>query len=340
MNKIENLLADFWPRAMAFEEQIKRVVVGQDQAIRLLTVAVLARGHVLLEGGVGVGKTTLLRAAARALGGDYERIEGTIDLMPADLVYYTFLDENGKPGVSAGPLLRKGERLAVFFFNEINRARPQVHSLLLRVMAERSATAFNREYTFPNLLVFADRNRVEKEETFELPAAARDRFLLEIPINAPSDPEIQDQLTFEPRFHDPETLLRAIEPGVLSVTDLSRLAAGIQDQIVASATLRAYVRELSRACWDPDAFGIRLRDIDMGDLIESGPSPRGMSLLVRAAKVWAWLNRRDHLRPEDVQAVFAPTIGHRVFLKPVYEYRRAELVPELIERILRTVPAP
>ncbi len=104
-----------------------------------------------------------------ALGGDYERVEGTIDLMPQDLVYHTHIDRDGKPRVDPGPLLTHGEALSVFFFNEINRARPQVHSLLLRVMAERSLTAFNAEYRFPYLQVFADRNRVEKEETFELP---------------------------------------------------------------------------------------------------------------------------------------------------------------------------
>ncbi len=152
---------DAWrERAIGFEREVARAVVGQSAALRLLTIAVFARGHVLLEGDVGVGKTTLLQAAARAIGGDYGRIEGTIDLMPADLIYHTSLDEHGRPRVEPGPVLRHGERLAVFFFNEINRARPQVHSLLLRLMAERSLSAFNREYAFPHLQVFADRNQV------------------------------------------------------------------------------------------------------------------------------------------------------------------------------------
>ena len=138
-----------------------------------------------MEGNVGVGKTTLLRALARGLGGQYQRIEGTIDLMPSDLIYYTYLDRNAKPCVDPGPLLTHGDQLATFFFNEINRARPQVHSLLLRVMAERSVSAFNTEFQLPYTQVFADRNRVEREETFELPAAARDRFLMEIKIDPP-----------------------------------------------------------------------------------------------------------------------------------------------------------
>ena len=137
---------DDWRRmALAFEEAIGTAVIGQERAIRLATLAVFCRGHVLLEGDVGVGKTTLLRAIAQAIGGPYERIEGTIDLMPTDVVYAAYLGEDGRPRVDPGPILRHGSDLAVFFFNEINRARPQVHALLLRAMAERSLTAFQRE---------------------------------------------------------------------------------------------------------------------------------------------------------------------------------------------------
>jgi MoxR-like ATPase len=144
----------------AFEAEVSRVVIGQTRVIRMLTIAILARGHALLEGDVGVGKTTLLRSIARALGGPYERVEGTIDLMPADLMYHASIGEDGRPRLDPGPVVRHGPDLAIFFFNEINRARPQVHALLLRLMAERSVTAFNRECSFPNLLVFADRNRM------------------------------------------------------------------------------------------------------------------------------------------------------------------------------------
>lgn len=122
---------------------------------------------------------------AHCIGGSYERIEGTIDLMPNDLVYHTYINREGKSQIDPGPILRHEERLSTFFFNEVNRARPQVHSLLLRVMAEKSISAFNREYHFPHLQVFTDRNRVEKQETFEIPAAARDRFMMELNIEIP-----------------------------------------------------------------------------------------------------------------------------------------------------------
>ena len=141
----EEQLQDWRGSAMRVEQEVSKAIVGQQDTIRLLNVALFARGHVLLEGDVGVGKTTLLRAFARAVGGDFERVEGTIDLMPGDLIYHTYVDADGQPHIDPGPLLRHGESLATFFFNEINRARPQVQSLLLRAMAERTVSAFNRE---------------------------------------------------------------------------------------------------------------------------------------------------------------------------------------------------
>jgi MoxR-like ATPase len=170
---IDNQLSDWRDKALKLESEVKKVIIGQDKAIKLMNIAIFARGHVLLEGGVGVGKTTLLQAITRGIGGAYERIEGTVDLMPNDLIYHTFLGSDGRPQIDEGPLLRAGENLSVFFFNEINRARPQVHALMLRVMAERHVSAFRKEYRLPHMLVFADRNQVEKNETFEIPSAAR-----------------------------------------------------------------------------------------------------------------------------------------------------------------------
>ena len=139
----DHYLADWQERAQVTETAINRVVIGQQSLVRLINVALFARGHVLLEGDVGVGKTTVLRAFARAMGGEFERTEGTIDLMPNDLVYHTYVDKEGQPRIDPGPLLRHGEQLTTFFFNEINRARPQVQSLLLRAMAERSVSALS-----------------------------------------------------------------------------------------------------------------------------------------------------------------------------------------------------
>ena len=332
---------DEWrARALAFEAEIARAVIGQERAIRLLLITVFARGHALLEGDVGVGKTTLLRALAQVIGGDYERIEGTVDLMPNDLVYHTYIDEQGRPAVDPGPLLKHGERLATFFFNEVNRARPQVHSLLLRVMAERSVTAFNREYRFPHLQVFADRNRVEKEETFELPAAARDRFLMELNITLPPSREHQRQLLTDSRFFDVDALIAGLDPGLVPFQELNHVAARIQAGVQTSPTIEHYALDICAATRTPAAFGVAIDGVDMDRLVLSGVSPRGMGMLMRAAKVAAWLAGRTQLLPADLHAVLYETIAHRVFFSPVYELQRGPLIGALMQQILERVASP
>jgi MoxR-like ATPase len=270
------LLQDWRLHALQIEDEISRVVIGQPQTIRLINVALFARGHVLLEGGVGVGKTTVLRAFARVVGGAFERVEGTIDLMPGDLVYHTYVDAEGKPRIDPGPLLRHGEQLTTFFFNEINRARPQVQSLLLRAMAERSVWAFDREYRFPHMTVFADRNKVEKEETFELASAARDRFLFELAMPTPAEPDVRRALVFDATFHDVDRLLARLSPGIVPWEQLNQVGAAIQESVQSSETIERYVLDIWQATEKPQLFDIALDGVDMDRLILAGVSPRGM----------------------------------------------------------------
>jgi MoxR-like ATPase len=340
MDRSDALLHDWRERALALEREVGRAVIGQERVIRRVNTAVFARGHVLLQGDVGVGKTTLLRAFARVLGGAYARTEGTIDLMPNDLVYYTYISAEGRPAVERGPLIQHGEDLAIFFFNEINRARPQVHSLLLRVMAERSVSAFNREWRFPHLLVFADRNRVEREETFEIASAARDRFMMEVTIEMPESEPDRAALMFDPRYHDTDHLIDTLADSLLEHRELNEIAAQIQRSVQTSETLQKYVLELWRATVAPAEFGVRLSGVDTAQLMLAGASPRGMSMLLRAARVTAWLAGRDYATPEDVQAVFDVSIAHRLCYQPVYEMRRHEIGAPLIAGILGSVAAP
>lgn len=337
---VENELANWRDRALTLERELNGVVLGLERAVRLLLVAMFARGHVLLEGNVGVGKTTLLRAAARGLGGGYQRVEGTIDLMPQDLIYHTYIDAEGKPRVEPGPLLAHGGDLSVFFFNEINRARPQVHSLLLRVMAERSLSAFNRETHFPHLQVFADRNAVEREETFELPGAARDRFLMELEIAPAEDVAIHKQLTFDTRFHDTATLIESVGVGRVDHIGLTAFAPLIQKTVRAGDPVQDFVEHLRSATHRPQAYGIRLPDVDMDELMVAGMGPRGSSMLVRAAKVSAWLDGRVYLAPQDVASVFHEVVAHRVFFTPIYELQRRWLARAFTKAVLQHVPTP
>jgi MoxR-like ATPase len=250
------------------------------------------------------------------------------------------LGEDGKPHVSPGPLLQSGEDLSIFFFNEINRARPQVHSLLLRVMAERTLSAFNKEYHFPHMLVFADRNQVEKEETFEIPSAARDRFMMEIPIVVPDDDEIMQSLVFDTKFHDVDTLINSLKADVLKFDKLNDFSHIVQNEIEASETLRNYALNLWRATKKPTDYGVKVSGVDMNRLVLSGASPRGMSMMLRAARVNAWLNDRHSVTPEDIHAVFHSTVAHRLVFSPVYEMRRTEIARELLTGIVNAVAAP
>ncbi len=340
MDRNDAVLGDWRERALALEREVGRAVIAQQRVIRLATTAVFARGHVLLQGDVGVGKTTLLRALAQVLGGDYARVEGTIDMMPGDLVYYTYISAEGRPAVEPGPLIQHGEHLAIFFFNEINRARPQVHSLLLRVMAERSVQAFNREHRFPHLLVFADRNRVEREETFEISSAARDRFMMEVTIEAPATDTDRALLMLDPRFHDTDRLVGALTPSMVPYRELNALAETIQQTVQAAPALQRYVLDLWRATAVPADFGVKLSDVDVSQLMMSGASPRGMSMLLRASRVAAWLEGRTHVTPEDAQAVFQEVIAHRLVYQPVYEMRRQEISTRLMAGIVGSVAAP
>jgi MoxR-like ATPase len=336
----DTMLADWRARALALEQAVATAIIGQAAVIRLLTVAIFARGHVLLEGDVGVGKTTLLRAFARGLGGAFERMEGSVDMMPSDLLYYAYIGEDGKPRIEPGPLLRPGEALCTFFFNEINRARPQVQSLLLRAMAERSVNAFNREHRFPHMLVFADRNRVEKEETFELPSAARDRFMLEVQIETPADEGVRRALVFDPVYHDVDALLQSVPTAILPYAELNAIGTVIQERVRASEALQRYALALWQATRAPQDFGIHLEGVDMQRLILAGASPRAMSMLLRSARVMAWLRGRDYLAPEDLQSVFLESIGHRVFFTPVYEMRRTDIARPFLREVLARIAAP
>ena len=340
MDRNDALLGDWRQRALALEREVAKAVIGQQRVIRLVNTAVFARGHVLLQGDVGVGKTTLLRAFAQVLGGQFARTEGTIDLMPNDLIYYTYISAEGRPAVEPGPLIQHGENLAIFFFNEINRARPQVHSLLLRVMAERSVSAFNREFRFPHLLVFADRNRVEREETFEISAAARDRFMMEVTIDAPATEDDRRRLVFDARYHDTDRLVGALAAALVAHEELNAVGEAIQRTVQASPALENYALALWSATAAPADFGVRLSDIDTAQLMLAGASPRGMSMMLRAARVAAWLDARAHVTPEDLQAVFVETLGHRLCYQPVHELRRQEIAGPLMSAILASVAAP
>jgi MoxR-like ATPase len=193
--------------------------------------------------------------------------------------------------------------------------------------------------------VFADRNRVEREETFEISSAARDRFMMEVTIESPSEDADRRALVFDPRFHDTDALLAQLPQAILPFAELGDVAAAIQKNIQASPALQDYALNLWRATTAPSDFGIRLDEVEVSeasanDVMLAGASPRGMSLMLRAARVHAWLQERTHVTPEDLRAVFFETMAHRLCLQPVYEMRRPEIVAALMRGVMERVAAP
>lgn len=211
---------------------------------------------------------------------------------------------------------------------------------MLRVMAEKTVSAFNTEYRFPHLQVMADRNRVERDETYEIPAAARDRFLMEFNIDMPSEREFQRELMFNNRYHDVDTLIDSIPEGIVNYRELNGIAARIQSSISASPAMEDYALTLADATRAPQRHGVGIDGVDTENLVQAGMSPRGMSMLMRAARVEAWMAGRSSLLPVDLRRVFMPCVAHRIFLTPIYEMRRMTLMPTLIGEILDRVPAP
>jgi MoxR-like ATPase len=188
--------------------------------------------------------------------------------------------------------------------------------------------------------VFADRNQVEKEETFEIPSAARDRFMMEIPIVVPSDNDIMESLVFDTRFHNVDALVDTVPADILKFDELNAFSGVIQSSVEASATLRKYALELWLATKTPTHYGIKVAGVDMNRLVLAGASPRGMSMMLRAARVNAWLHDRTAVLPEDIHAVFHATVAHRLVFSPVYEMRRTEIAREMLSGIMNSVAAP
>jgi MoxR-like ATPase len=207
-------------------------------------------------------------------------------------------------------------------------------------MAERNISAFRKEHRLPHMLVFADRNQVEKNETFEIPSAARDRFMMEIPIEIPESREIRKSLIFNTQFQHTEKLTQQVESDILQFDQLNDFSDSLQNHIKSSDVIEDYALDLWEATQNPQKYGIKLDSVDVSKLILAGASPRGMGMLLKAARVNAWMMERENLYPEDIHAVFHEIISHRLAFNSMYETRRTALARELSGHILSQVTVP
>ena len=308
--------------AVALRQRMKSVVVGQDEAVSLLIMALLTEGHVLLEGLPGVAKTLMARSFASVLSLDFKRIQFTPDLMPGDVLGTSLFDFNsGRFTLTRGPIFTQ-----ILLADEINRTPPKTQSALLEAMQERSVTLEGQSHSLGDgFMVIATQNPIEQEGTYPLPEAQLDRFLFKVQVGYPSR---EDEFTL--------VMLHGNTAGQVNVgARITEPVATLEHVRAARRTIRAlqlsqpmvgYVVDVVRATREHPA-------------LLAGASPRAATMLATAVRTLAALEGRDYGIPDDVKQLAVPALAHRLVLRPGAEMEgmTAETV---IRQILERVPAP
>ncbi len=290
-------------------QEIGRIILGKDDIIRLALSCLLARGHLLIEDQPGVGKTTLAHGLAHALGLEFQRVQFTSDLLPADILGVSVYErQNGSFRFHPGPIFSQ-----LLLADEINRATPKAQSALLEAMEERQVTIDGQTHALPEpFFVIATQNPVQQSGTFMLPESQLDRFLMCVHMGLPDHAAERALLMGEDRRALLKTVRTVIDPEALLA-----LQAGVTG-IHASAALIDYVQALLKFSREAPGF-------------QYGLSPRAGLGLLRSAQAWALLDGRDHVIPEDVQAVLPSVAAHRILPAPEHgEAARTELLAGLI----------
>ncbi len=296
---------------------IERVIIGKADIIDQLMIALLVEGHVLIEDVPGVGKTTLARALARSLDCSFRRIQFTPDLLPSDVVGINFFNQKSQEfEYRAGPIVAQ-----VVLADEINRATPRTQSALLEAMQERTITVDGETMALPRpFLVLATQNPIELEGTFPLPEAQMDRFVMRIRLGYPSVADEEDIL-LRYEHADPLTDLATVLPAA----DVLTLAQA-RRSVRVEATVRNYIVRIVHSTRNHAA-------------VELGASPRGSLALYQTAQARAAIQGRDYVLPDDVKALAAPVLTHRLILSSQMKLR-GRTPEQILQEIVEAVPAP
>ena len=306
----------------ALRDEVGKAVVGQDSVVTGLVIALLCRGHVLLEGVPGVAKTLLVRALAAALSVETKRVQFTPDLMPGDVTGSLVYDaRTSRFEFRPGPVFTN-----LLLADEINRTPPKTQAALLEAMEERQVSVEGTPRPLPDpFVVAATQNPIEYEGTYSLPEAQLDRFLLKLVVALPSRDEEVAVLDRHHHGFDPRDLAAA---GIGPVAGPEHLAAGraaVADVSVTEEML-GYVVDVCRATRSSPSVSL-------------GVSPRGATALLATSKAWAWLSGRDFVTPDDVKALARPTLRHRISVRPEAELDGVT-ADGVLEGVLSSVPVP
>ncbi len=303
--------------------EVSKVIIGQNDVVDKALIAIFTGHHALIEGVPGVAKTLLVRTLARVLGCEFNRIQFTPDLMPADITGTSVFNMQKNEFT-----LIKGPVFTTFLLaDEINRAPAKTQSALLQAMQERRVTIDRETHALsPNFTVFATQNPIEYEGTYPLPEAQKDRFMLKIPMTVPDrEGELELARRMLGRDSPEQSLAAGAVQAVISAEDLTALRAAM-DTITVREELVAYVVDVIRATRTTESVLV-------------GAGPRATQALLLAARANAALNGRDFVTPDDVKQLTEPVIGHRLVLRPEYEIEGVN-IGEVVGKILEQVAVP
>jgi MoxR-like ATPase len=304
--------------------QVKRVIVGQDALLERMVVALLARGHLLVEGVPGLAKTMAVKTLADAIGGQFQRIQFTPDLVPADIVgTRIFNQKQGEFQVSLGPVFAN-----LVLADEINRAPAKVQSALLEAMQERQVTIGRETHRLPDpFLVMATQNPIESEGTYPLPEAQVDRFMLKVLIGYPSPTE--EFVIVERQTAAPDHAGRAVD-----AEQLAKLQQAA-DSVFVDPALIEYAVKLANATRDVGSVGLG----DLSRFVTYGASPRASINLILGGRALALVRGREYALPQDLRDIAHDVLRHRLVLS--YEALADNVTADdIVDRILAAVPAP
>ena len=303
-------------------QEVAKAVVGQDAAVTGLIIALLARGHVLLEGVPGVAKTLLVRTLAAALSLDTKRVQFTPDLMPGDVTGSLIYDgRTSEFSFREGPVFTN-----ILLADEINRTPPKTQASLLEAMEERQVTVDGVSRQLPDpFLVAATQNPVEYEGTYPLPEAQLDRFLLKMTLELPGRDDEIEVIRRHGSGFDPRNLAAAGVRPVAGEADLLAAREAVA-RVETAPEVLGYIVDIVRATRSAPSFQL-------------GVSPRGATALLNTARAWAWLSGRTFITPDDVKALTLPALRHRVALRPEAQMDGVS-VDDVLGSILATVPVP